>query len=139
MTVTIDKSYHRKWRLEHKKNVEDSSRKYRLAHGVEISERQRTIYSAMRYYGEIEKLYGLTGDKYEAMLRKQNGLCALCHQPETRRQYGRLTRLSVDHDHLSGHVRGLLCRACNAGIHTLEKVGSDVVLAYLDHPVEELP
>ena len=38
----------------------------------------------------------------------QGGLCAIC-----RRASGKTRRLSVDHDHKTGLVRGLVCRPCN--------------------------
>lgn len=41
------------------------------------------------------------------MLIEQDGLCAVCYEkPAT----------SVDHDHKTGQVRGLLCRNCNTGL-----------------------
>lgn len=43
---------------------------------------------------------------------EQKGLCKICHQPPN----GRWKRLAVDHDHLTGKVRGLLCHSCNAGL-----------------------
>lgn len=55
----------------------------------------------------------ITFADYERMLAAQGGVCALCRQPETVVQHGRVARLSVDHDHRTGRVRGLLCRACN--------------------------
>jgi hypothetical protein len=54
------------------------------------------------------RLYGLTREDYEAMLEAQDGHCACC--PATSSD-GRL--LDVDHDHLTGLNRGLLCRSCN--------------------------
>jgi hypothetical protein len=55
----------------------------------------------------------LTFADYERMVAEQGGVCALCKQPETVVQRGKVARLSVDHDHATGRVRGLLCRACN--------------------------
>lgn len=54
--------------------------------------------------------YGLSGwDEYERLLAAQGGVCAICGVDSCPR-YG---RLSVDHDHATGAVRGLLCHACN--------------------------
>jgi hypothetical protein len=62
--------------------------------------------------------YGITEDAYQEMLKKQNGVCAICQQPETQ-TYSRskqVRNLAVDHDHKSGKVRGLLCCACNTAL-----------------------
>lgn len=54
--------------------------------------------------------YGLTTAQYDQMLDRQDGRCAICRrQPRTK-------RLAVDHDHETGHVRGLLCDRCNRGL-----------------------
>lgn len=50
--------------------------------------------------------YGLTPAEYDLMFVAQGGKCAICWG--TRRQ-----RLSVDHRHSDGVIRGLLCRRCN--------------------------
>lgn len=52
--------------------------------------------------------YGLTEDDYARILTDQRGLCAICDEPMTGSR-GPL----VDHDHETGHVRGLLCQHCN--------------------------
>lgn len=57
--------------------------------------------------------YGLTLARYKRMLAEQGGVCAACGQAETRIIQGTLANLSVDHDHKTGVVRGLLCQACN--------------------------
>ena len=58
-------------------------------------------------------IYGLTLEDYDAMLLEQNGGCAICSKEETISGKG---VLSVDHDHKSGKVRGLLCDTCNRGL-----------------------
>jgi len=61
--------------------------------------------------------YGLSVEQYDALLERQNYVCAICSQPETYRRKGWPIRpLSVDHDHDTGAVRGLLCQACNFGL-----------------------
>lgn len=52
--------------------------------------------------------YGLEAGDYARLHAGQAGVCAICQ-----RATGRTRRLSVDHDHRTGRVRGLLCRPCN--------------------------
>lgn len=59
------------------------------------------------------RTYGLTSDQYDQLHDAQNGLCAICSQPETMTYRGRTKALSIDHDHNTGQVRGLLCASCN--------------------------
>lgn len=63
--------------------------------------------------------FGITPETYVKMLESQNGVCAICHQPETRIFRGLVSNLAVDHDHITGAVRGLLCFKCNSGIGAL--------------------
>lgn len=55
-------------------------------------------------------LYGITTEQYEQLLQIQGGRCAVCGKPPIRK------RLSVDHDHTTGLIRGLLCNYCNLRI-----------------------
>lgn len=52
--------------------------------------------------------YGINLEQYEQMLHSQDGVCKICLHPCRNRG-----TLSVDHCHLSGIVRGLLCDNCN--------------------------
>jgi hypothetical protein len=66
---------------------------------------------------QMRALYGVTPQQYAALLERQGDVCAICQRPETRTdKTGNVYRLSVDHCHETGRVRGLLCRACNSGI-----------------------
>jgi hypothetical protein len=58
------------------------------------------------------KRYGVTWEKYEQMLADQNGGCAICGRTSS----GKGQPLDIDHDHVTGQVRGLLCSRCNAGV-----------------------
>lgn len=62
--------------------------------------------------------YGITPEVYEALHLAQGGLCRICRQPETEKhpRHAGPRRLSVDHDHATGTLRGLLCRACNRAL-----------------------
>jgi len=56
---------------------------------------------------------GITPEEYESRLREQNGVCAICKQPEAVVSYSGTIMLSIDHDHQTGRIRGLLCNRCN--------------------------
>ena len=75
----------------------------------------------------LRKLYGINVEKYRSMLEKQNNVCAICGKEETtiNKRSNRVQDLSVDHDHQSGKVRGLLCVKCN---NLLGKVKDDVII-----------
>ncbi|ERB55293.1 hypothetical protein N806_29715 [Rhodococcus sp. P27] len=59
----------------------------------------------------IEATYGITTDEYWAIYESQGKVCAIC-----KRANGSRKRLSVDHDHATGEVRGLLCTPCNRNV-----------------------
>lgn len=61
----------------------------------------------------LRKNFGIGLEEYEAMHAEQGGVCAICRMAETTRRKGVLRRLSVDHCHETGKVRGLLCEYCN--------------------------
>ena len=61
---------------------------------------------------------GIDAARYQEMLAEQNGICAVCHKPETRRDgtSGKVRDLAIDHDHTTGAIRALLCSSCNRGL-----------------------
>ena len=61
--------------------------------------------------------YKLTIQMYDAIDAHQGHVCYACGQPEPVK--GR--RLSVDHDHITGEIRGLLCSRCNPILGKLER------------------
>ncbi len=75
---------------------------------------------------KLKNRYGLTAEEYEAILESQGGGCAICEK--TPEEAGK--RLSVDHDHETGDVRGLLCQSCNLALGMIED-HLDAALAYL--------
>ena len=70
---------------------------------------------------ELKTLYGISLKDYNNMLKKQNGVCAICKKKETRKSNnGKIRVLSVDHNHQSGKVRALLCCDCNQALGMLK-------------------
>lgn len=61
-------------------------------------------------------VYGISGHDYDRLLDLQDGRCAVCRT----REPGRKSQVfAVDHDHVTGQVRGLLCYNCNSAIGLL--------------------
>lgn len=60
----------------------------------------------------LRRRFGLTLEQWDAMLVAQNGSCKLCRIPFKHNPH-------VDHCHVTGVVRGLLCHHCNTGIGNL--------------------
>ena len=72
----------------------------------------RTRASDERHHGStrdkhLMRRYGLTSRDVDRMSEGQGGVCAVCRErpPE-----------HVDHDHVTGRVRGVLCSCCNQGL-----------------------
>ncbi len=59
----------------------------------------------------LARKYGISVARFEEMLSEQGGLCAICG---TNRPGG--NNWHVDHCHVTGAVRGILCVRCNAGL-----------------------
>jgi hypothetical protein len=70
--------------------------------------------SAAAHGSRIEREYGITEDDYDRLFKAQGGRCFIC------RRKPRTLRLAVDHDHVTGEVRGLLCanneNGCNRAV-----------------------
>ena len=100
----------RKWYKKHRdnwynKNKEILNFKRRLKYMASTPEQNR----ASKYKNN----YDLSVEKYNEIVKKQQGLCTICGStPEKNR--GKI--LHVDHDHKTKKVRGLLCYNCNHGL-----------------------
>ena len=54
--------------------------------------------------------YGITLGEYDKMNAYRGAGCWVCGKQ------GKTRGLSVDHDHKTGQIRGLLCQSCNRGL-----------------------
>jgi hypothetical protein len=81
--------------------------------------------------------FGLTPERFQAMLEAQGFACAMCHVPFTEDE-----RIAIDHDHTccpdskrscGRCVRALLHPQCNLVVGYVEQYG-EMVRAYLQSP-----
>lgn len=97
--------YAREYRKKYPEKIKEIRRKSYMKHkgkSLERKKRNHRVYTL--------KQYGLTQEAYNRMLQEREGKCDICSKTETRRA------LSVDHRHVDGMVRGLLCGSCNVAI-----------------------
>jgi hypothetical protein len=72
---------------------------------------------------DLKRRFGISADEYDAILEKQNGVCAICKNAETTFEFrtGAIKRLSIDHCHKTGKIRELLCFSCNSCIGKIKE------------------
>ena len=72
----------------------------------------------LRKDSNLRRDFGITLAQYDSKFAEQNGVCAICGQPDKR--VHKATKLpmnlAVDHCHNSKKIRGLLCSNCNTGL-----------------------
>lgn len=86
------------WMKENRERYNDRMRRYRDSGKKAIADRK----------SYLKRTYGLTLEQYDAMLASQDGVCAICGKPPSNAFV-----LHVDHDHVTGAIRGLLHFTCN--------------------------
>lgn len=117
------RKYNQEWRR--RKVAEDpefrgrsliAQKVYRQRHPDKLranNERGRKEFAVAIRNSNLKALYGITVEEYNRILKEQDCVCAICgsEKPGANKRY-----LSVDHDHGSHTVRGLLCDDCNNGL-----------------------
>ncbi len=101
------KEYKHKWKLENPEKLKIHSRRTQL-----------------------KRKYGITLEKYNELLLSQDGHCVFCDRTPSQERYGVLT---IDHDHKTGKIRGLLCITHNRslGVFGDDEEGLLKALAYV--------
>lgn len=72
--------------------------------------------SLYRRQDAIKRKFGLDWDAYQKLHASQDGMCAICDKPLSLITDDAKETAYVDHDHVTGTVRGILCRVCNVGL-----------------------
>ena len=104
-----------------RKQVRDSDPEFKMKRNL-----REAKYASTRRKYHLKKCYGITIDEQEEMYRSQDGKCAICQRRFEDITIGKNT-LHVDHDHITGEVRQLLCGPCNCAIGNLNE---DILIVY---------
>lgn len=93
----------KQWRDQKRPMYNAYMLQYRKAHPELYNQRRNR---------SLKHLYGIDQSQYDVLFLKQEGKCGICekHQENFDRP------LSVDHDHNTNEIRGLLCTGCNVKI-----------------------
>lgn len=75
-------------------------------HNVRVKQDKEKRYGGTRQY-HLQRRYGIGETEFHELLAEQGGVCAICGAEDPRH---------VDHDHLTGYIRGVLCFNCNGGL-----------------------
>lgn len=87
---------------------------YRRNHTEAAIARKRKYFETNRDLIALRKRcnrYGINVEIFQIMLHKQGGKCKICLD-----QFGNSRAIKVDHNHVTGKVRGLLCTRCNTAL-----------------------
>jgi hypothetical protein len=112
----------------YQKNKEALKQKHKK-YDKEYRARNKDRYYEKSWEKSIKANYGISKEVYERMLTSQNNCCAVCKSdiPGTFQK-----RFAVDHDHVTGRVRGLLCMWCNTALGKF-KDDEALLLAAVDY------
>lgn len=101
------KRAHRKYNEAHKEEHAAYSKKRYEEQKASFQARARAYSRAHGHAMKLKK-YGLTPEEYDVILESQEGACAICGSLPPNGMH-----LSVDHNHNTDVVRGLLCSKYN--------------------------
>ncbi len=101
-------------RLECQRRYYADNKERMQAYYAEADIRNGPKYILDRKLRQVKKIYNLDAEEYIKMLEEQDNSCFICKKKETiLTKYGTTKALAVDHDHVTGKVRSLLCNSCN--------------------------
>jgi hypothetical protein len=117
-----DKNKSKEWYYSHLKERNQYNKKFKNRDNMRRREDYKNNFSKYKEQ-HLKSAYGISLEDYFNMLESQNGVCAICGKEEMRinPKTKKVHLLSVDHNHATGKVRGLLCMKCNPGIGNFQE------------------
>lgn len=89
-----------------------------------------------RRNAQLKYKYGITASDFDTMFLQQGNKCSICckERDPTKRYF------AIDHNHKTGHIRGILCNHCNSKLlrylrdNKMKAIG---LIKYLDKALNE--
>ena len=97
--------------LNNKNELKEKQKQHYLSHKNEKCKYYLNHKDKIKKYQKLYRLkikYKLTIEQYNELLIKYNNQCAICHK-----KFKNDTDIHIDHNHITGKVRGLLCNKHN--------------------------
>lgn len=105
----------KRWR-DTKRKVDSEWRDKDIANSKAWREANKEKAAASIRNATLKKKYGIDSNIYDQMSLEQNHCCAVCGKPSPLK-----SRLAVDHNHITGKVRKLLCQPCNTTLGLIKE------------------
>lgn len=127
-TKEAQAAYMKEWRVANKDNVRANFQKWKEANKESRDAYMKAYLAKYALTDEAQRAtwernllrnYRLTPEQFNELWASQHGKCGICRCPMEPRGRTR-EAVSVDHNHMTGEVRGLLCQGCNRGIGNLK-------------------
>jgi hypothetical protein len=107
------------WRIDNPDKKKEQKRRHYEKHKDRIDQRAKEWYDNNKdrhTNTALLRKYGVTLEQYNLLRAQQGFCCAICNDHED--SVGK--KMFVDHDHVTGKIRKLLCTKCNVGIGMLK-------------------
>jgi RNA polymerase-binding transcription factor DksA len=107
------KARRKEWYARNSAQEVDRVRRWAVANPDKVAERIAAVRGSEKKKladrkSHLKRKYGMTLADYDRLFEQQGGVCAICGEPRPEER-----TLHVDHDHVTGVIRGLLCFRCN--------------------------
>lgn len=118
------KKYNRKWYYENRECVIQR-----------VKDCNNSFSENYRHNILLNNNYGITRNDYDEILERQKGVCAICGSNTSGSE--RYKNFCVDHNHVTGEIRGLLCQKCNIGLGNFKDSIEllEEAIKYLKNPI----
>jgi len=135
--------YKRQYRAKNKKNILKYAKQYYYDNYEKIMKRYKKyredpeIFKHKKFLkmkSNLKLSHKITVEEYNDKLKKQKNRCAICNKHKNKFK----RNLAVDHCHVTGKIRDLLCGVCNTRLGYYEKSDINKLKAYLKKHKEKL-